>query len=110
MPILHITTGNVSRSARADVTAELTEAFVALDVELSHIATIFNEIGGEDLFIANQPFAVAVGAEGFAFVRIGLSGWRTDAERRALVDAIVAGFDGVVAPQRIAIDFVDREP
>jgi phenylpyruvate tautomerase PptA (4-oxalocrotonate tautomerase family) len=110
MPILHITTSNVPRSARADVAAELTEAFVALDVELSHIATIFNEIDGEDLFIANQPFTAAVGADGLAFVRVGLSERRTDAERRALVDAIVAGFDGAVAPQRIAIDFVDREP
>lgn len=110
MPILHITTGNVPRSARADVAAELTEAFAALDVELPHIATIFNEIGGEDLFIASLPFTAAAGAEGFAFVRVGLSGRRTDAERRALVEAIVAGFEGVVAPQRIAIDFVDREP
>lgn len=110
MPIISITTGNVPRSARIDVAAELTEALVALDVELSHIATMFNEIDGEDLFIANQPYATAIGDEGFAFVRVGLSRRRTNAERRAVVAAIVAGFDGVVAPHRIAVDFVDREP
>lgn len=110
MPILHVTTGNVPRSARAAMAAELTEAFRALDVQPSHIATIFDEIAGDDLYIADQPYADAVGAEGFAFVRVGLSVRRTDAERRELVDAIVAGFDGIVTPQRISIDFVGREP